>query len=900
MRTAHYTTCIINFTLLVYAVITLTACASKTAHIDSIPYATQSQALFVEDGIWYRSYPEQNCAQAMSIKVIIPPTQISEIKKDADFYADAAERVSDYCEDKYKQAVSTVKLYVHEPTEINPLKVITLKSETFDWKEVVDNIDDDTVFDDLDFLQRKEGLITAGLIRNGYQHASRACKAYERWFSYFNQYGISPYHLDRLDDSTIHQSVLKQDYLPTEIIQAIKKQDHFPSALLQDDIFQKAFANSFQSLTKKNKREFFKGAKSCYKESELFKGKLDLSLLKDKASKQQCAAFINWMDALPPFDISYAENYQGRLFPYSYIYTEAYFNQAYFPRFFALSQAQRYAFARQVNSCKMDQADSPWAQWQNNNQVKWAIGTRILNDSVLYITPMTEVYPYDWQQEREEKKWRAKDKNFDTAHQAHLAALLYWQYKESMINSLESTINAPGLLDPDAFNEVFNLAQWGYSPRLALLDKIETYDAEHLRKKAKSVLSAFLDKHSELVVGTALEQIFQTLPENHTLQYEQSETITNAKTEDLPSAFLLLNNLLELQENLQNSSDKQSTKDQIASSIQLAIHNILIPLLAIDLSQLPNFGFGLKAIENSKIWLNRFHQRYQHFLFEEKVKLARREVLKNRDSVISKSMTELQFAMDNAKNPEKIETLQTLFVANMDQNSPQGQTLISLLVDRHNVLLISERGQLDEAYLLTQLKYYYSDFELGQLTDDGTFSTDYNAPFPDESTITKLLYRTMEKVWAQSAYTLSIKDDHTFSMPITSRGVFLQVDHIISNLEILSCDVIRHNTYKCYYTLNYAPEFKFQDAALGTTEKKHAWLTKDLELHDSTVKKNAGKNTELHHTFEFTDQGWTSLDMTRFYQNEKLKLLESTVGLSPASKKLKSCLSYKGLRFACK
>jgi len=871
-------------------VLALTGCASKKQQADQIPFETKSQALFKEDGIWYRSYPDKTCGQHVVVKVIVPNSEIDTTKKDSDFTLDAAELVAEYCEQHIDDEVKVVKLYLYQQTSNTPYQTATLHKNGFSWEPSKEVIDDDTTFDDLNILQRQAGLITAGLKRSDYRLKDRSCKAYLTWFSNFGNYGVSPYSIDQLKSSANYQELIDNKTLPLEMANAITKINTFPEELIKPEIFQKFFVNKFVSLTQNEKNEFFFGAMSCHKLNELAKGKVEISL---NSSPQQCAALTKWMDALPSFDLAYARNYQDRLFPYSFVFSEHYFNRAYYPRYLSFHPEQRLALAQHIKNCQMENPDSVWSDWRIANKVKWGVISKILEDSVLYIAPMTEKYPYEWQQEREEKRWQLEDKALRTTAQAHKAVILYWEYKYRMIRALESAIDHPELFDPEAFNEVFNLAQWGYSPRHIILDQEHTFDAEHLLSDAKETLAAFLDQHSEFVVSTALEQIFQALPKDFTERYEQTESISLSKNDSLPTPFSLVAGLLELQENLQSATDDLNTRNNISELIQIAISNVISPLITIDMSQLQSFPPGIEGIELSQTWLEKFLSRYQRFSIEPKVANATQTLIQIREAVVSRGLEAVTLRLANLHSSSAIAYLKTRLLSGLDSQTVAGQTLTSRLEDRFHVLMIAEQGSSPTAHALSELQRYYTDFEISQLSDKGHFFTEMNAPFPSEETLVKTLYRTMQSQWLSAGHILKIDNKNTFSMSVLSEGFTIILDFEVAKLDILSCEKLSKNKFECDYRLEYTTLPRFEDAPLNMSKHEYSWLVDGTKLE-----LQSGRQFDLKHIFQFTESGWSSDDMSDFIREEYKAMRKISIAWEPI-KNTRSCLSYKNLSFAC-
>ncbi|MBV1880985.1 MAG: hypothetical protein KUG82_05090 [Pseudomonadales bacterium] len=205
--------------------------------------------------------------------------------------------------------------------------------------------------------------------------------------------------------------------------------------------------------------------------------------------------------------------------------------------------------------------------------------------------------------------------------------------------------------------------------------------------------------------------------------------------------------------------------------------------------------------------------------------------------------------------------------------------------------LVAVKREEDIKYFM---ETYYTPFEISNLTESGKFNTTNTIPAPNENTIFKVFFRVVDNHWKARGYGHFIRNKTTLSMPVKALGFSMRSDTSVTKLKVKSCVRVDHKSFRCDYDFEYRVRPVHENVALNEFSNKISFLTEGV-----MAKYEVGRQTQMSHTFTFTENGWQSQDFGDFYRKDNARMDRISDAWQAARPKYKTCLSYKGLSFSC-
>jgi len=880
-------------------------CSSNGIKPDLVPYTTNTVALFESEGVYYRLHPDQSCSTEMVVKVIVDMSWIAQNASNTEFISDAADKVSEHCDDLADVEVELVQLFLFEGNKKHPFKKDTLKSGIFGWNSVEKILDDDSTFDDLRSEDRALGKITPGLSRPYIDLKSRACKAYINWFSEFSNYGISPYRISTLTDKSIYvriESAEKVDDFPAELKAEIDDYYNFPEALITGSIFSKYFNGNFSLLSEREKGNFVGGAEQCFKLSELKAGKVEIAPMawgKVRYRTRQTSAFVSchvmnrWVESLPRNEAYNKNTNYERIhqisapFYQAYMLTEPYFNQMFYGPYMSLSLEQRITLLASLRNCgERDKNAEIYRKFHDHTAYDFESYRAFYHAIQRGLSPTAQQLP------QTERHWRNLE--FEKRQFVYLeGTILKWENLLSFISSLEKTSPVSNI--QGAHSKVLTEALEYKNQKVMKLSQMFSATVDFLSGDLESrfieATKGYLLKDPVGAINAEIKFL------SSQIESIDVERLTGFGTEDMRSREEILS-VVRIYTELENwlstyitNSDKHALFTEALLKARISAFTKLVNK---DISLSSSLLSGELSPSEAKRFFDNFDKIYGPYYDELELSNLIQPAVKMRsriiDTVEEGVVNQLLNLAPNAYYSGQIYELKLKFLSDFDGRFPEGRAFASLFDQAKEKLAKTRNAALERKEQELLFRRYYSDYEISQMNNRGVISTKNSAPSPKKEDIFRTYFREMKPFWKNKGFPLYI-GDYGNSMEITYSALGMEVD-FSTGIDIRSfkgCTQLKENEYSCSYKIWFLETFNLGDKSMNRRMNM---------LHSLSTSKFKGE-FDLTHTFIFDESGWRSKDAAKFYASEKQKRTDSVNRMARSLNSTETCLYYKGFKTSC-
>lgn len=305
--------------------------------------------------------------------------------------------------------------------------------------------------------------------------------------------------------------------------------------------------------------------------------------------------------------------------------------------------------------------------------------------------------------------------------------------------------------------------------------------------------------------------------------------------------------------------------------------------------QVPNTPDGLlesktlSTLFNGSIDYYRSYSFYTPYISQFKtVRIA--HLLNNADLILE------QF--DSAQTRKALVKVQSKYLLETELSDPKLTLFEEAFENKNNQIAKEQREREIQNYLTT----YYTPFEIESLREGAVFKAQGQVPAPDENTIFRVMFRTINNNFKSLGFTHEITGPRTISMPAKVFGLQFRIDYIINQLKVKRCNRVSTSSYKCVYDLAFYTSPEFEDAFFGSHLENP--IFKGLVSGIGSIYR-IGRETNHTHVFTFGKNGWQSNDLKQFFARDNERMNKISEAWRSSRPKYKTCQTYKGIEISC-